>query len=149
LVALLAVSAYAPLWPQAGRAAPGARTFHLLLLVPLIEEFYFRGVLLDHLCRGLSAVGAVVACSLLFAALHLPAGGALGAGLLSLLACLLVLRGGGWGYAFQLHVAYNGLSQVHRIGDPVSRWAWSALASAAVVLSAFALWKRPEGHSTL
>jgi membrane protease YdiL (CAAX protease family) len=137
LVSLLLISAYAPLWPQAGRGPILQNSLHLLLLVPLAEEFYFRGLLFDHLRRGFSARGAVVGCSLLFATLHLPNGGAIGAGLLSLIACLLVLRTGGWGYALQLHVAYDGLSQVNRIGDFSSRWAWGVFASVVIVALSF------------
>ena len=146
LVSLLLISAGAPLWPQTGHGSAPLQSVHLLLLVPLSEEFYFRGVLFDHLRRGFSAAGAVVLCSMLFAVLHLPTGGAIGAGLLSLAACLLVLAGG-WGYAFQLHVAYNGLSQINRIGDPSSRWTSTAFASIVVLTVALAMWKKPKERS--
>ena len=147
LVSVLVIAAYAPLWPKAGPAPTTLQLLHLLLLVPLSEEFYFRGLLFEHLRRGFSAVGAVVLCSLLFAILHLPTGGAIGASLLSLAACLLVLTSGGWGHAFQLHVAYNGLSQINRMDDPASRWTWGLVASAAIVALSLAMWKKPRERS--
>jgi membrane protease YdiL (CAAX protease family) len=133
---------------QASPTPPVPQLLHLLLLVPLSEEFFFRGLLLDHLRRGLSTVGAIVLCTVLFAVLHLPVGSPILIGLLSLVACLLVLFSGGWGYAFQLHVAYNGLSQIHRIDDDSTRWAWALLASAVIVGLSLALRLGSKGRST-
>ena len=149
LVGLLLASAHAPLWPESGRGSLVLlQSLHLLLLVPLSEEFYFRGLLFDHLRRGFSAARAVVLCSLLFALLHLPTGGSLGAAVLSLLACLLVLKNGGWVYALQLHIAFNGLSQINRLGDSSSRWFLGLFVSTVIAAFALTAVSRPRGQST-
>lgn len=132
LVSLLLTSPHIPFWPQFGRSPPLLQVLHLLVLVPLSEELYFRGLLLDHLRRGLSPTQAVLLCSLLFGLLHLPVGAGIMAATLSVLACLLVFKSEALVYAFQLHVAWNGLSQIHRQGDLASRWIWALSASAVI-----------------
>ncbi len=64
----------------------------MAVVVPLAEELYFRGLLLEHLRRGFGPIAAVVLCSLLLALLHMPAGTMFGAAVLSLLACVVTLR---------------------------------------------------------
>ncbi|MHB1036516.1 MAG: CPBP family intramembrane glutamic endopeptidase [Pirellulales bacterium] len=109
---------------------------HLVVLVPLAEEFYFRGLLLEHLRAGFGSIPAVLLCTVLFALLHQPSGGMLGAGVLSLAACALVLKSGSLGFAIQLHVAWNGLAEMSRpsfAGDPTSRWLWAGAASLIIL----------------
>jgi|WetSurMetagenome_2_1015567.scaffolds.fasta_scaffold66879_3 membrane protease YdiL (CAAX protease family) len=84
-----------------------AQQCHLLLLVPISEELFFRGILLNHLKRGFGAVRAAILCSVLFAVLHIPQGSAMEALVLSVFACLLVLHSGMLVYAVQLHIAWN------------------------------------------
>ncbi len=143
LAVVLLFTALAPLWLQTGQQLPFIRGFHLLFLVPLSEEFYFRGLLLDHLRRGFSALSATVLCSLLFALLHLPSGAIIEAGLLSLVACVLVLKSGSLGYALQLHVAWNGVAEINNLGDSSERWYWSVFTAAIIVLIAMARLRRP------
>lgn len=50
----------------------------LVILQPIIEEIVVRGFIYDSLKKGLPIVLAVIGTSLLFAAAHLPAGGATG-----------------------------------------------------------------------
>jgi membrane protease YdiL (CAAX protease family) len=144
LVAVLCLAAWAPLWPRGESDSAVLGPLHLLVLVPLAEELYFRGLLFEHLRQGFSSVAAALLCSLLFALLHLPAGGVLGAGALSLAACLLVLRSGVLAYAVQLHVALNGLAQVNYLADPASRWVWVITASGMIVLMAALCVARPR-----
>jgi membrane protease YdiL (CAAX protease family) len=92
-----------------------AKLLHLLLLVPLSEELYFRGLLFDHLRRAFTPVRAVVLCSLLFAVLHASAAGALSAAALSLGACALVLATRSLACAVQLHVAWNAIAEINPI----------------------------------
>ena len=106
---------------------------HLVVLVPLSEELYFRGLLLDHLRRGFGALPALTLCSLLFALLHLPAGTSISACCLSAAACLLVFMGGTVAYAVQLHVAWNAVPQLTHFSDSESRLAF--VACVIVVLS--------------
>ena len=93
---------------------------HLALLVPICEELYFRGLLLSHLQRGIGTFAAVVCSSVLFALLHQPFGSAVAAGILALLACLLVLKGRSLVLAIQLHVVWNGATLLYRIAESVS-----------------------------
>lgn len=139
LVSMLLLSALAPFRPQVREASSFGQMLHLLLLVPLSEEYYFRGLLLEHLRRGFSAVHAVVLCSILFTLLHLPLGAAVVAGILSLVACTLVLKSRGLGYALQLHAAWNGLSQIHGLKHLPSRWSWALLASLTVAAIGIAM----------
>ena len=136
LIGLLLASARAPLSPRLSQAPPPWLLPHMLILVPLAEEFYFRGLLLDHLRRGFRTLPAVVLCSVLFGVLHLPAEAAIATGVLSLMACLAVVGGGTLACAVQLHVAWNAMSQIHRLGDPSTRWTWAVAAMAVVLLLA-------------
>jgi membrane protease YdiL (CAAX protease family) len=87
-------------------------------------------------------------CSLLFGLLHFPAGAAVVTGGLSLVACLLVLKGGMLAYAFQLHVAWNALSQVNRMGDLSARWFWTVAASVVIAALAAGSLKRPPNSDS-
>jgi len=145
LVATLLLFANVPLSPRVGYAPSYWQLLHLIVVVPLSEELYFRGLLLEHLRRGFSAIHAVVLCTLLFGLLHLPAGAGFLAGGLSLVACILVLRNGSLVYAFQLHVAWNAVTQIARINDRSSRWLWAATASAIIAALAAGLF---TGRST-
>lgn len=144
LVLVLLISAYSRRSPQFGLGPSAFQLLHLVIIVPLSEELYFRGLLLEHLRRGFGSVQAVLLCSLLFGLLHLPTGAALLAGGLSLLACLLVVKSGALAYAFQIHVAWNGLSEIHRYGNPSSRWIWAVAASAVVAALALGSLRRPS-----
>lgn len=145
VILLLAAHTLYQQWPIP-RLSP-VDSLHLLLLVPLSEEFYFRGLLLDHLRRGLSAMPAVLLCSLLFAMLHFPFTATLTAGCLSLVACALVLKTGTLACALQLHIAWNALSEIYILGDPSSRWGLAVFASGVVVLIAIARSKQPRRRS--
>ena len=127
--ALFAVAAM-PISPQPGRGPTLVQAIHLLLLVPLTEEFYFRGLLFEHLRRGMATWRAIVFCSLLFGLLHLPGDGVFTATLLSLAACGLVLLAGGLEYAIALHTAWNAFTLAADVGDPMVRWTWAAAGSA-------------------
>ncbi|MBN1909031.1 MAG: CPBP family intramembrane metalloprotease [Pirellulales bacterium] len=138
VVQLFFKAALATLAPFAGgEAVPAAQLVHLVLLVPIAEEIYFRGLLLEHLRRGIGTVPAILACSLLFALLHLPTGGALSAFWLSIGTCALVVWTGALAPALQLHIAWNALSQISQL-EEYSSTNWSVMwgASALVVLLA-------------
>jgi membrane protease YdiL (CAAX protease family) len=81
-------------------------------------------------------------CSLLFALLHLPSGGMVEAGLLSLAACVLVLKGGALGYALQLHIAWNGFVEVNRMGPASARWFWAGFAASLIVALVLARFRK-------
>lgn len=50
----------------------GVAVFLLVIIAPVCEEIFFRGLVLEQLGRRWSAVWAVVASSLLFGIVHLP-----------------------------------------------------------------------------
>ncbi len=131
MVFALMVSACWPLAPGSSGGLSIMQSLHLFLLVPLAEELYFRGILLVHLRRLLSTTNAVVVCSLLFALLHLTFGALVVAGVISLFACILVLKSGALACAVQLHVTWNAVSQINHVDDAQTRWIW-ALSVAAV-----------------
>jgi radical SAM protein with 4Fe4S-binding SPASM domain len=116
--------------------APFARQFHLLLLVPISEELFFRGILLDHLKRGFSAFQATILCSALFMILHIPHGAGIEALALSILTCLLVLRSGMLLHAVQLHLAWNSFVAARHASSDVG-WLIILIAALAILISAF------------
>ncbi|OAN72432.1 exosortase E/protease, VPEID-CTERM system [Seohaeicola saemankumensis] len=83
-----------------------ARLTGTVLLVPLIEEMFFRGYVLQRIDRGGLALRilAIAVSSLLFAALH---GRWVAAGLAGLVFALVMLRRGKVGDAVQSHLAAN------------------------------------------
>jgi membrane protease YdiL (CAAX protease family) len=99
----------------------------------LAEEFYFRGLLFEHLRRGMAAWRAVVLCSLLFGLLHLPSDAVFTAIALSLAACGLVLLTGGLEFAIALHAAWNAFTVIALLDNPAVRWTWAAAASVAAI----------------
>jgi membrane protease YdiL (CAAX protease family) len=150
LAAVLLVSACMPLrpWPHPGPSP--VESFHLLLLVPFSEEFFFRGLLFGHLRKGFTAAQATLLCSLLFAFLHSPATAMLVAGLLSLLTCILVLRTRTLVCAIQLHIAWNAFSEINRVSDlfSSSRWGLAIMGSVVLTLIAMARSQKPEGPAS-
>lgn len=148
LVLVVLFSAGAPFSPQTGQAPSILQLIHLIIVVPLCEELYFRGLLLEHLRRGFSTVHAVVLCTVLFGLLHLPVGAGLVAGALSLIACLLVVKGGSLFYAVQLHITWNAVTQIHRMGDDRSRWIWASAAAAVIAVLAVVSSVRESKHDS-
>jgi membrane protease YdiL (CAAX protease family) len=145
LLAVLILSACTPLQPGTKPTPSLFAALHLLILVPLSEEFYFRGLLFGHLRKGFTGLRATLLCSALFAILHLPFTASLTAGCLSLIACALVLKTGTLAGALQLHIAWNALTEIHGIGDPSARWVLAILASGVVLIMAVA-WPKETGR---
>ncbi len=77
-----------------------------VLLVPLVEEMFFRGYVLTRLDRGGLAMRilAIAVSSALFAALH---GRWMAAGLAGVIFALVMLRRGRLSDAIQAHMAAN------------------------------------------
>jgi membrane protease YdiL (CAAX protease family) len=90
--------------PEDAAAAVG-----IALVVPLAEELYFRGALLDELVRTHGKTPAVAAVSLLFALTHAPAPLArlLAMGALSVGLCCLVLATGTLRWTVLAHAVWN------------------------------------------
>jgi membrane protease YdiL (CAAX protease family) len=133
---ILIFTVCSPIKPWSEATPSPFQSLHLLILVPLSEELYFRGLLFDHLRRGFTSFQATLLCSLLFAALHSPIMASLTASGLSLIACILVLKTGSLTCALQLHIFWNALPVIHEISKPSSRWAVAVLASGLIVIAA-------------
>jgi membrane protease YdiL (CAAX protease family) len=123
-------------------AHPGQEpTFAMLLLVlvvPIAEELYFRGLLLARLRELLGDLGAAVAVSLLFGFLHLAQSSHLEMAALSLGLCFLTIWAGTVAWAVLGHVAWNGAAVL--LGSQAGEGrTWPALAAAAA-LAVGGLW---------
>jgi membrane protease YdiL (CAAX protease family) len=134
--------------PKSGSFAglsPHMRQFHLLLLVPISEEMFFRGILLDHLKRGFGAFQATILCSALFMILHIPHDAGVEALVLSILTCLLVLRYGMLLYAVHLHVAWNAFV----VARQATSYGWFIviIAALAIVISSLFAQKTQGSHA--
>lgn len=86
----------------------------LALLVPLAEEAYFRGILLEHLWRNLGPLPALALVSGLFGVLHQPQGLALPMALLSAMLCLSVLLSRSILWATALHMGWNTAAVIYQ-----------------------------------
>jgi membrane protease YdiL (CAAX protease family) len=137
LIGFLCEVAAMPLGAASEGGLSLVQAVHLVLLVPLSEELYFRGLLLGHLRQGMATWRAVVFCSLLFGFLHQPSGGVFTAIVLSVVTCGLVILTGGLEYAIAVHAAWNAFTVIVSRGDATVRWLWVAGASAAVVTVLF------------
>lgn len=103
---------------EPGEAASSlVATGGLVLLVPLAEECYFRGILLDHLKSTMGTWTASALVSLLFGLLHLQTAMTWPMVGLSLFLCLSVVLGGGVLWAVGFHMLWNALSVFWRGGS--------------------------------
>ncbi|MEK7600238.1 MAG: type II CAAX endopeptidase family protein [Patescibacteria group bacterium] len=92
----------------------------LVVLPPLVEEIMVRGFLYSTLKKAMPAIGAVLATSAIFAAAHLPEGGAAGplyiaaldTFVLSLVLIYLRERTGSLWASITLHAIKNGIAFV-------------------------------------
>jgi hypothetical protein len=95
-------------------ALPLASTLISVLLAPLFEEGVFRGALLGALAPALGPLGAGIASTALFTALHLPEQAGYGWGLLPIaalggFAAWLRVRSGSLWPGIVAHVCFNAL----------------------------------------
>jgi uncharacterized protein len=106
--------------PAAGNAGVGpdlvnkiAMAAAVVVVAPIVEELFFRGLLLEALRQRVGATLAVIISSAIFGALHLTAFDANGifvvaaTGTLGLVAAVMTLRTGRLGAAIALHMLFN------------------------------------------
>jgi membrane protease YdiL (CAAX protease family) len=109
--AVLGAAALVTRFVPLGEGAPGAVTppegLVLMTLVPIAEELYFRGLLLDHLRRSAGAAMAVLLTSGLFALLHLPYDQHIPMAGLSVALCVVTLLTRSLLWAVLIHAAWN------------------------------------------
>jgi len=94
-----------------------ASSVALVLLVPVAEEVYFRGLLLNHLKDSLGPWAAACLVSLLFGILHQPSGMSWPMVGFSLFLCLSVLFSETVLWATGFHLLWNALTIIWRRGD--------------------------------
>jgi membrane protease YdiL (CAAX protease family) len=88
------------------------QSLFLIILVPFAEEFYFRGLLLDHLVRNVGRIPAVILVSGLFGFLHLLQGLFWPMAILSVFLCILALVRRDLLGAIALHSGWNAFAIV-------------------------------------
>jgi len=149
-LAVVAVLAFATLWPRGGGAVTIDRTLRgvvLLGVVPAAEELFFRGVLLADLRRRWGGFGATLLVTTIFAAMHAPTGQHLPMAVLSLLLCGVTLASRSVLWAVALHVAWNGLAVLKLLPPGADRAPTAAVTVALLVGIAawgYARRERPE-----
>ena len=87
-----------------------------VLVGPLYEEVFFRGVLYQTLRTKFSWVLSVLLCTVVFALLHDPPAQMMGALLLSLVVCYVMEKRGSITECFAIHAIYNFFVLIERIG---------------------------------
>ena len=109
-----------PFWVDGEFSIPLFREIQDLMLAvlvgPLHEEVFFRGVLYQTLRTKLSWIFSVLLCTAVFALLHDPPAQMTGALLLSLATCYVMERRGSITECFAIHAAYNFFVLAERIG---------------------------------
>lgn len=129
--------------PRAGSSLT-ASTWVVVSLVPLAEEWLFRGVLFALSRQILGTALAILAVSALFALLHLPLDTApmLALFVLSLLNCLSVLYLHSVLPAIALHAAWNTVAEMLLLSSNRERVLLGATVCAALLALAVLPWLR-------
>ena len=87
------------------------------VMAPLVEELFFRGLLLRLLLRTMGPVVAVVLQALVFAAVHLQPLQFPGLFVMGLVAGALAVRTGRLGASWAMHIGFNGLTLCLLLAD--------------------------------
>lgn len=137
--------AFALWWPEGG-GNPGIRArgavAALVVLVPLAEELFFRGLLLGELRRRWGSLAAVLLVTAVFAAMHVPMGQQVPMGVLALVFCVITLASGSVLWAIGLHAAWNALAVTKSIPPGLERG--SVVVVTLLFLACVAAW----GHAS-
>ncbi len=110
----------------------------VLLLVPLAEEFFFRGVLYRLVVELIGPLWGALVVSVLFGFLHpwIPFGWVMV--LLSLVLCAAVYTTGTLWWAFILHLAWNGWAEAYNTPDSTHRY---LLIGIGVLVGLLCVWR--------
>ena len=118
----------------------------VVVLAPLAEEFFFRGVLFHGLTRRFGIVSSAVISGVVFSAYQLDPGGFLARAEIGFLLALLVWKTGSLWPAIAAHAANNALASGLMLAEvpdtALPTWAGLSSLAALVGLSAW-LWRRP------
>jgi|GEM_PF-6960081 len=134
LAAALGFATLYPLLPGKPEVTLFSHRLHLILLVPLAEEIYFRGVLLDHLRRNVGTWLGVLICSILFGLMHLHAGILPLMFVFSCIACVPAIKYRSLCLPLQMHIAWNAFVIIHRESELRDRLILLGVALAAIIL---------------
>lgn len=96
---------------------------NLVILVPFAEEFFFRGLALDHLARCLGRGAGVALVSVLFALMHAPQGVFIQMFILSALLCLVTLKTRNVLVSATIHLGWNLMVFYHQFANYISEMA--------------------------
>lgn len=135
---VLAFGIFGPVAPEPAGPASVAPQLLVVALVPIAEEIFFRGLLLDHLARNLGQTAAILLVSGLFGFLHAPQGLLTPMLMISLVLCLTALGSGSVVWAMALHVGWNACSLLYK--TPYGAWRGAATVVAVSALVALILW---------
>lgn len=134
LTALGLLWPYVLWWPGGASEFTLAQAFVLVLIVPVAEELYFRGILLDHLRDQMGPVGAVLPVCALFGFLHYPHGMQWVMAGLSLVLCAVVLISRSISWAIALHILWNAAAMVRTTVPGQERWILAGVATLAAMV---------------
>jgi membrane protease YdiL (CAAX protease family) len=143
------VLAMSLLWPNRAARALTPAAFFLVLLVPVSEELFFRGLLLDRLRRRLGSGKAAVVVSAIFGLAHLPQGATAAAVMLalSLLLSALILGTRALSLPVAVHIGWNSLAVIRDLSTGGARWILCAVAISAMTLLAASGLVRTDARS--
>ncbi len=79
----------------------------VVVMAPLVEELFFRGLLLQSINRAIGAIPAVLISSVVFALVHIELVVLPGLFLFGVIAAVITLRTGRLGMAWAMHAAFN------------------------------------------
>lgn len=138
LAVLAGLACYLPVLPSGRIPDSTIGVLLLITLVPLAEEFYFRGIFQHVLERLFSPLHAVVLGSVLFGLLHMTAGSFATAAVLGLVCGYATWRTRQLGPAVLIHACWNALAVIWFAADMTIRsQVWAGLAGVLLLVLLF------------
>lgn len=138
-IVTLAMAPMAALWPDRSAGAAVNSTVGrvlLVLFVPVAEEIFFRGLLLDRLNEILrSRIMAAVLTSVLFGLAHLTSGNTIVVTMtvLSAVLCAITLHTRSLLWPIALHMGWNALAVIRQAPPGHERWIIAGICAAVMI----------------
>lgn len=134
---VLAVVLLSLLWPGGNRRVTAITLLSYLLIilvVPVAEELFFRGLLLSHLKETMGVAASIAIITLLFGLVHVHQGLLFEMALLSLVLCITAFLSRTVVSCIVLHAGWNTLSILNQ-GPPLQmKWLLTISAVVSVIL---------------
>lgn len=108
----------------------------IILVVPVAEELFFRGLLLDHLKETMGIVASIAIITLLFGLVHVHQGLLIPMALLSFMLCIAALLSKTVVSCIILHTGWNTLAILKEGLHFQMKWLFSISAIVSVILFA-------------